>query len=85
MRFSIQISPHERKNYLKNSICKSNYSLHLRLCSEMEGNYFGVSSMVCDELMLSGKPSVLKFDNRLRSHEDGFQFLNDKIVVGGTQ
>ena len=51
----------------------------------MEGNYFGVSSTVYDELMLSGKPSVLKFDNRLRSHEDGFQLLNDKIVVGGTQ
>ena len=85
MRFSIQISPHERKNYLKNSICKSNYSLHLRLCSEMEGSNFGVSSTVYDELMLSGKPSVLKFDNRLRSPEDEFQLLNDKIVVGGIQ
>ena len=70
MRFSIQISPHERKNYLNNSICKSNYSLHLRLCSEMEGNNFGVSSTVYDELMLSGKPPILK---------------TDKIVMGGTQ
>ena len=85
MRFSIQISPHERKNYLKNSICKSNYDLHFPLYSEMGGKYFRVSSTVYDELMLSDKPSVLKFDNRLRSHEDGFQLLNDKIVVGGTQ
>ena len=70
MRFSIQISPHERKKYLKNSIRKSKYSLHLRLCSEMEGIYFGVSSTVYDELMLSGKPPILK---------------TDEIVMGGTQ
>ena len=82
LRFSIQIWPHERKNYLKNSICKSNYSLHLRLCSEMEENYFGVSSTVCDELMHSGKSHVLKYDNRLRSPEDGFQIWNDKIIIG---
>jgi len=55
---------------LKNSICKSNYSPHLRLCSEMEGNNFGVSSTIYDELMLSGKPPILK---------------TDEIVMGGTQ
>ncbi len=70
---------------MKNSICKSNYSLHLRLCSEMEGNNFGVSSTVYDELMLSDKPSVLKFDNRLLSPEDGFQLPKNKIVMGGTR
>ena len=58
------------KNYLKNSICKNNYSLHLRLCSEMEENNFGVSSTVCDELMLSGKPPIFK---------------TNKIVMGGTR
>ena len=58
------------KNYLNNSICKNNYSLHLRLCSEMEENNFGVSSTVCDELMLSGKPPIFK---------------TDKIVMEGTR
>ena len=38
--------------------------------------------MVCDELMLSGKSHVLKYDNRLRSPEDGFQLWNDKIIIG---
>ena len=70
LSFSIQIWPHERKNYLKNSICKSNYSLHLRLCSEMEENNFQVPSTVCHELMPSGKPPILK---------------TDKIIVGGTR
>ena len=51
----------------------------------MEENNFGVSSTVCDELMLSGKPPALIFDNRLRSLEDGFQIRNDKIVMGDTQ
>ena len=68
--FSIQISPHERKNYLKNTICKSNYDLHLLLCTEMGGSNFGVSSTIYDELMLSGKPPILK---------------TDEIVMGGTQ
>ena len=47
----------------------------------MGGNYFRASSTVYDELMLSDKPSVLKFDNRLLSPEDGFQLLKNKIVV----
>ena len=51
----------------------------------MEGSNFGVSSTIYDELMLSGKPPVLKFGNRLRSPEDRFQIQNDKIVMGGTQ
>ena len=45
----------------------------------MEGNNFGVSSTVCDELMLSGKPPVLKFGNRLCSPGDEFQMQNDKL------
>ena len=51
----------------------------------MGGKYFRVSSTVYDELMPSGKPPVLKFGNRLRSPEYGFQIQNDKIVMGCTQ
>ena len=51
----------------------------------MGGNYFIASSTVYDELMLSDKPSVLKFDNRLLSPEDGFQLPKNKIVMGGTR
>jgi hypothetical protein len=79
---SILISPHERKKSLKNSICKCYSDLLLPLCSDMGGNYFRASSTVYDELMLSDKPSVLKFDNRLLSPEDGFQLPKNKIVVG---
>ena len=38
------------KKSLKNSICKCHSDLLLPLCSEMEGNYFRVSSTVYDEL-----------------------------------
>ncbi len=51
----------------------------------MGGNYFGVSSTVYDELMRSGKPPALIFDNILSSPEYGFQIRNAKIVMGGTQ
>ena len=44
--------------------------------------YFGVSSTVCCGLMHSGKSHILKYDNRLRSPEDGFQIRNDKIIKG---
>ena len=70
LTFLNQISQTERKNYLENSICKCYSDQHLLLCSEVGRNYFGVSSMVCDELMLSGKPPILK---------------TDEIVMGGTQ
>ena len=46
------------------------------------GKYFGVSHTVCCGLMHSGKSHVLKYDNRLRSPEDGFQIRNNKIIIG---
>ena len=82
LQFLIQIWPHERKNYLKNSICKCYSDLLLPLCSDIGGNYFRASSTVYDELMLSDKPSVLKYDNRLCSSDYGFQIRNDTIIVG---
>ena len=42
-----------------------------------------MSSTVCCGLMDSGKPPILKTDNRLCSPEVGFQMKNDKIIVGG--
>ena len=79
LTFLNQISQTERKNYLENSICKCYSDQHLHLCSEVGRNYFGVSSTVYDELMLSGKPPVLKFGNRLCSPGDEFQMQNDKL------
>ena len=37
---------------------------------------------VCCGLMHSGKPPVLKYDNRLCSSDYGFQIRNDTIIVG---
>ena len=51
----------------------------------MEGNYFGVSSTVYDELMLSGKPCPLIICKVHRTSEKIFLRWNDKIVVEGKQ
>ena len=50
MRFSIQISPHERKNYLKKSTYKSYDDLPLFLNAVMVADVLGVSSTIGYEL-----------------------------------
>ena len=85
MRFSIQISPHERKNYLKKSTYKSYDELPLFLNAEMVANVLGVSFTVCYEMMHSGKLPVLRIGSRLIVPKEKFLQWIERNTSGGTQ
>ena len=85
MRFSIQISPHERKNYLKKSTYKSYDDLPLFLNAVMVADVLGVSSTIGYELMHAGKLPVLRIGNHLIVPKEKFLQWIEKNTSGGTQ
>ena len=85
LSFSIQISPPERKNYLKKSTYKSYDYLPLFLNAEMVADVLGVSSTICYEMMHTGKLPVLRIGSRLIVPKEQFLQWIEKNTSGGTQ